>query len=52
MTQKQRDVKRKLTVPEHARESGNVAKTARHVGTSRHPRPSQATLKFQRAHAV
>jgi transposase InsO family protein len=35
MTQQQRDIKRKLAVLEHARVTGNVAKTARHFGISR-----------------
>ena len=35
MTQKQRDIKRKLAVLEYARESGNVAETSRHFGISR-----------------
>jgi len=35
MTQAQRDIKRKLKVLEHARETGNIAKTCRHFGISR-----------------
>ena len=35
MTQKQRDIKRKLAVLEYAEESGNVAKTCRRFGISR-----------------
>lgn len=35
MTQAQRDTRRKMKVPEHARESGNVAKTCRCFGISR-----------------
>ena len=45
MTQEQRDIKRKLAVLEHARASGNVAKTARHFGISR-----QGYYKWKKAY--
>jgi transposase InsO family protein len=45
MTQQQRDVKRKLAVLQHARESGNVALTARRFGISR-----QCYYKWKRAY--
>jgi len=44
MTQQQRDIKRKLAVLEHAKESGNVAKTCRRFGISR-----QCFYNWQRA---
>lgn len=35
MTQKKRDIKRKIAVLEYAQDCGNVAKTCRHFGISR-----------------
>ena len=45
MTQQQRDIKRKLAVLQDARESGNVALTARRFGISR-----QCFYKWKRAY--
>jgi len=35
MTNAQREIKRKLRVPEHAASSGNISKTCRYFGNSR-----------------
>lgn len=49
MTQGKRDIRRKLKVLEHARETGNVAKTVRHFGifraTRRHGPSVDATQR-------
>lgn len=47
MTQAERDIRRKLRVFEHARESRNVAKTARHFGISR-----QTYYKWKQAYEL